>query len=266
MVTLAIGAVGSVTFLLTAAFAPLLTPYDPTAMTGPVWQSASALHFLGTDNLGRDMLSRLIQGCRITVALALAATLVSFTVGTLLGLLAAASTRWLDTILSRLVDATVSLPTLLIALMALSVIGSSITTMIAVIGLIDSTRVFRLARAVGISVMSRDFVEVAALRGEGILWIMRKEIFPNITGVLVSEFAIRFGFTILTVSALSFLGLGIQPPETDWGSMVRENAVAINMGLAAPVIPALAIALLSVSVNLFADGLPGLLRRIRGAL
>ena len=155
--------------------------------------------------------------------------------------------------LGRLVDIIMAFPTLIFALMVLSVLGTSIPVLVVVIALLDSTRVFRLARAVAMDIEVMDFVEVARLRGEGLWWIMRHEILPNALPPLIAEFGLRFCFVFLFISALSFLGLGIQPPTADWGGMVRENAGAITFGILTPLWPAGAIALLTIGVNLVVD-------------
>lgn len=242
---------------LLALFAPVLAPHGEADPVGPVWQAPGATYLLGTDDLGRDMLSRLLYGGRTTIALAFAISVLAFGIGASLGFTAAIVGSWLDMILGRIVDALMALPSLILALLVLSVLGSSIPILIGVIALLDSTRVFRLSRALAVDIMALDFVEVARLRGEGLLWIMRREILPNAVGVLAVEFALRFGFAILFVSSLSFLGLGVQPPSADWGSMVRENAMAINFGVLAPLFPAAAIAGLAISVNALVDSLSG---------
>jgi peptide/nickel transport system permease protein len=236
-----------------AIFGPWLAPYGESAVVGDVWAPASAEFWLGTDNLGRDMLSRLLFGAQTSIAIALAITLLSFTIGVTLGFLAAVVGGWTDQVLSRLVDVVMAFPTLILALLVLSVLGSSIPVLIAVSAVLDSTRVFRLSRAVAMDVEVMDFVEVARLRGEGLWWIMRREVFPNTLPPLIAEFGLRFCFAFLFISALSFLGLGIQPPHADWGGMVKDNANAISFGLAAPLIPAAAIALLTIGVNLVVD-------------
>ena len=170
---------------------------------------------------------------------------------------------WLDQLLSRAVDALMAIPTLIFALLILSVLGTSIPVLILVIAILDSTRVFRLARSLGVNIVTQDFVEVARLRGERLPWVLVREILPNAAPPLVAEFGLRFCFVFLFISALSFLGLGIQPPNADWGGMVRENAQAINFGLSAPLIPAAAIAILTIAVNLVVDWL--LARRHRAA-
>ena len=209
---------------------------------------------MGTDQLGRDLFTRLLYGARNTISIALITTLLSFSIGMLMGFFAAAVGGWVDNVLSRIVDILMAIPILIFALMILSVLGTSIPTLILVIAVLDSTRVFRLSRALAMDVGVMDFVEVAKLRGEGLWWIMRREIFPNTLAPLMAEFGLRFCFVFLFISALSFLGLGIQPPAADWGSMLRENASAITFGILTPLIPAAAIALLTIGVNLVVDG------------
>jgi peptide/nickel transport system permease protein len=238
---------------LAAVLGPWLAPYGESAVVGDVWAPASAEFWLGTDNLGRDMLSRLLYGAQTSISIALAITLVSFTIGVTLGFFAAVVGGWTDQVLSRLVDVLMAFPTLILALLVLSVLGSSIPVLIGVSAILDSTRVFRLSRAVAMDVEVMDFVEVARLRGEGLWWIMSREVFPNTLPPLIAEFGLRFCFAFLFISALSFLGLGIQPPHADWGGMVKDNANAISFGLAAPLIPAAAIALLTIGVNLVVD-------------
>lgn len=251
---------------LAALTAPLLAPYGEGEIVGDVWAPMGEAGFLlGTDQLGRDMLSRLLYGARLTIGIALLTTALSFAIGVTLGFAAAVVGGWVDQALSRLVDALMAIPTLIFALLVLSVLGTSIPVLVAVIAVLDATRVFRLARSVAVGIAAQDFVEVARLRGERLAWILRREILPNALPTLLAEFGLRFCFVFLFISALSFLGLGIQPPLADWGGMVRENAQAINFGLAAPLVPAAAIALLTVSVNLVVDWalhrLSGLARR-----
>ncbi|MEM6678116.1 MAG: ABC transporter permease, partial [Pseudomonadota bacterium] len=208
---------------------------------------------LGTDNLGRDMLSRLIYGARNTVGIAFLTTGIAFVAGAVPGLLAAAVGGWLDQVLSRTVDVLMAIPPLIFALLLLTIVGTSITNMVIVIALIEATRVYRLARAVAAGVVVMDYIEAAKLRGEGLGWLIGREILPNTMAPLVAEFGLRFCFTILLISALSFLGLGIQPPTADWGSMVRDNATLITFGDITPLLPAAAIALLTVAVNFIVD-------------
>ena len=238
---------------LVAVFAPLIAPYEETAVVGDVWETVSAQFFLGTDHIGRDLFTRMVYGARNTIALAFITTALSFMFGSLLGFVAAVKGGWIDQVLSRLIDVIMSFPTLIFALMILSVLGSSIPTLIFTIALLDSTRVYRLSRAVAMDIEVMEFVEVARLRGEGLWWIIRHEILPNAMPPLTAEFGLRFCFVFLFIASLSFLGLGIQPPLADWGGMVRENAGAITFGIFTPLIPAGAIALLTVGVNMIVD-------------
>lgn len=240
-------------FLLTAALAPWIAPYGLAEIVGGVWEPASAQYWIGTDNLGRDLLSRMIFGARTTIFIALMATLLSFTLGSVLGLLAAVIGGWLDQLMSRFVDLLMSIPTLIFALVVLSVLPSNLLTLIVVMGILDATRVYRLSRAVAVDINIMDYVEAARLRGEGRVWIVFREILPNALSPLIAELGLRFIFQVLFLSALSFLGLGIQPPDADWGGMVKENKDGIIFGIPAALIPAAAIAILAISVNLVAD-------------
>ena len=239
--------------LLTALLAPIIAPYGETEIAGDVWLPASGDHFIGTDNLGRDLLSRLIFGARNTIAIAFIITALSFAVGAICGFLAATVGGWIDQLLSRGVDILMAFPTLIFALMVLSVVGTSIPALVVVIALLDSTRVYRVSRAVAMDIEVMEFVEAARLLCEGLWWLMRHEILPNAMPPLVAELGLRYCFVFLVIAALSFLGLGIQPPTADWGSMVRENSGAITFGIYTPLWPSGAIAFLTVGVNLIVD-------------
>lgn len=253
------------TFILVALFAPILAPYGEAESVGETWLEPSSQFLLGTDSIGRDMLTRLIYGARMTIGVAFVTTVLSFLIGTMAGLLAATGSSLIDQALSRFVDVMLSIPILVFALIILSVFGSSIFTLILTIAVLDSTRVFRLARSVAMNIVVAEFVEVARLRGEGWWWIMRREILPNALPPMISEFGLRFCFNFLFVAGLSFLGLGIQPPFADWGGMVRENGRAISFGIFAPLWPALAIATMTVGVNLVVDWILSINARPSGA-
>ncbi|MCW0001746.1 ABC transporter permease [Pararhizobium sp. YC-54] len=240
-------------YVLVAALAPLLAPYEPDHIVGGEFLPWSTMHLLGTDNLGRDMLSRLVYGARNTVSIAFLSTAIAFIAGTSLGLLAATVGGWLDQALSRFIDVIITIPGLVFSLLLLTVFGTSISILILVIAVIDSSRVFRLARAVAIDVVAMDYIEAARLRGETLWRLITREILPNATAPLVAEFGLRFCFVFLAISALSFLGVGIQPPTADWGSMVRENAALITFGDITPLLPAGCIAVLTVAVNFVVD-------------
>ena len=246
-------------YIFVALFAPWLAPYGESQVFPAPYEPWSEKFVFGTDQIGRDILSRLIYGARNTVGIAVATTFLSFLIGGALGLAAAINQSWLDQLLSRSVDVLMAIPSLIFALVLLSIFGTNVVNLIVIIAVLDSTRVFRLTRAVAINVVVMDYVEAARLRGEGIGWIMRREILPNILPPLIAEFGLRFCFVFLTIAALSFLGVGIQPPTADWGSMVRENASLIQFaqydikaGLT-PLLPAAAIALLTVAVNFVVD-------------
>jgi peptide/nickel transport system permease protein len=240
-------------YLICALFAPWIAPYGEAEIIGKQYEIASAKSWLGTDQIGRDLFSRMIYGARNTIGIALVTTACSFVVGGSLGVLAALKRGWLDQSISRVVDAFLAIPVLIFALMLLAVAGRGIFNLIIILALLDSTRVFRLARSVALNVAVMDFVEAAKLRGEKLWWIVFREIVPNILPPLITEFGLRFCFVFLTISALSFLGVGIQPPTADWGSMVAENKQLITFGRSAPLYPAGAIALLTVAVNFVVD-------------
>ena len=248
-----------VVYVFVALFAPFIAPYGEAEVFPIPYAPWSSEFIFGTDQIGRDIFSRLIYGARNTVGIAVATTALAFIIGGVLGLAAAIARGWLDLLLSRTVDVLMAIPSLIFALVLLSIFGSTVTNLIIIIAVLDSTRVFRLTRAVSINVVVMDYVEAARLRGEGLVWIMRREILPNIMPPLIAEFGLRFCFVFLTIAALSFLGVGIQPPTADWGSMVRENASLIQFaqydikaGLT-PLLPASAIALLTVAVNFVVD-------------
>jgi peptide/nickel transport system permease protein len=251
--TAVFGAAVIIIYLAIAVLAPVLAPFPEREVVGDQYLPWSAQHWLGTDHLGRDMLSRLIYGARNTLAIAFLATTLAFLIGTAFGLLAATVQGVADQVLSRLVDIVMAIPGLIFILLLLTIFGTTITTLVAVIAILDSTRVFRLARAVAQGIVSLDYVEAAQVRGESLFWIIRREVLPNAAPPLIAEYGMRFCFVFLTIAALSFLGLGIQPPLADWGSMVRENATLITFGDITPLLPAVAIALLTIAVNFVVD-------------
>ena len=240
-------------YSIVAIFAPFIAPYGEREILGWDFELLSDKYLQGTDNLGRDMLSRMIFGARNTIGLALSITILAFLLGSLTGMIAAALGGWVDQILRRIVDVVMSIPSLIFALLILSIFGTSVSYLIATITVIEATRVFRLARATAMNVVVMDYVEVARVRGEKLDWVIRKEILPNITAPLLAEFGLRFCFVFLFISALSFLGLGIQPPAADWGSMGRDNASLITFEDITPLLPAGAIALLTVAINFIVD-------------
>ena len=239
--------------VVAALGAPLIAPYGQAAVLGDAWADPTPQYVLGLDDLGRDLFSRLIYGARMSIGLAFVVTCLSFSIGIVAGFAAAVMRGWVDMLLSRIVDLLLSMPTLIFAFIVLSVLGTALPVLIATIAILDSTKVFRLARALAMNIAALEYVEVAKVRGEGLWWVIRKEIFPNAVAPLVAEFGLRFSFAFLFIAALSFLGLGVQPPAADWGSMVRDYRDMINLDAMAPLYPAGAIAILTIGVNFVVD-------------
>jgi len=240
-------------YAVMGVFAPVIAPFGEAEVISSAFAPADENMLLGADQLGRDMFSRIVYGARNTVGLALTATIAAFVMGALAGLIAATKGGWFDQLMGRVADVIMSIPSLIFALLLLSIFGTNLTVLVIIVAIIYSPRVFRLTRAVAGNVVVMDYIEAARLRGEGSWYLIRREILPNSTAPLVAEFGLEFCFVFLLVAGLSFLGLGIQPPTADWGSMVRENATLISFGEITPLIPAGAIALLTVAVNFVVD-------------
>ena len=242
-----------------AIFGPYLAPLGENELPFPddysEFQMPRPGAWLGTDESDRDVLSRLMFGAGRTIGISFAATLLAYFIGVVMGIGAAISTPRVDMIISRINDAFLSLPTIMLGLVVVAAVGSSIPVLIVTAGVIYATVVFRLARALGQEIMVMDFVEAARVRGEGRWWIITREIWPNAAMPLMTDFGLRLIYVILFISSLSFLGLGVQPPQADWGSMVRENLGALSYGASViPVLaPAVAIATLTVAINLVVD-------------
>ncbi len=256
-------------WVVLALFGPWIAPYDEAFFIEEdaegnyfddpsfMLPNASVAAYLGTDYLGRDILSRIIWGARTTIGISFAATLLAYFVGITLGIAAAVAGRLTDAVLSRIVDAVLAFPNIMLGLIIIAAFGSSIPLLIGLAGLVYAASVFRIARALGQDIMVQDFVEAARARGEGLWWIITREILPNAAMPLATDFGLRLVFVILFISSLSFLGLGVQPPISDWGSMVRENLQGLGNGFSggalASVAPALAIATLTIAINLIVD-------------
>ena len=245
------------TYVIMGIFAPLIAPHGEAEVIASAFAPRDENMLLGADQLGRDIFSRIIYGTRNSVGLALAATIAAFILGALAGLLAATKGGWFDQFMGRLADVIMSIPSLIFALLMLSIFGPDISVIIVAVAIIYAPRVFRLTRAVAGNIVVMDYIEAAKLRGEGTWYLIRREILPNSTAPLIAEFGLEFCFVFLLVAGLSFLGLGIQPPTADWGSMVRENATLISFGDITPLIPAAAIALLTVRSTSWSTGCCG---------
>ncbi|MCI0148817.1 ABC transporter permease [Paraburkholderia sediminicola] len=250
------GLVIVVFWLVVAFIGPLVAPYKGGTLTSTeIFAGFSAANPLGTDYLGRDMLSRILYGTRYTVGLALGAALLASLIGTFFGLLAAVSNRWVDEIMSRLFDALISIPSKVLALVVIAAFGSSIPMLTGVAALAYIPGAFRMSRSLAVNLMTLEYVQVAKARGEGLFYIARKEVLPNMMHPMLAGFGLRFVFIVLLLSGLSFLGLGVQPPSADWGSLVRENIGGLSEGAPAVLMPAVAIATLTIGMNLLIDNL-----------
>ncbi|WP_061239356.1 ABC transporter permease [Ectopseudomonas composti] len=255
------GIVGLLLVLFWAVMAvagPWLAPHDPNALVSDDFFGPLSLQYpLGSDYLGRDMLSRLLQGAPYTIGLALLATVLACAAGVLLALVAAASGGWLDALISRTQDALIAIPNKIFALLMVATFGSSVPLLLLMAAFAYMPGSFRISRAVAVNLMTMDFVRVARTRGEGMAYIIFIEVLPNMLRPVFTDFGLRFVYVVLLLSAMSFLGLGIQPPEADWGSLVRENIQGLGQGAPAVLAPALAIASLTMGVNLLIDSLGG---------
>jgi peptide/nickel transport system permease protein len=245
-----------VMLVFVALFAPWLQGHDLGEMGAGVFLPMSGQHWLGTDYLGRDMLTRIIAGTPYTLGVAFAATVLACGSGALLGLLAAVSGGWMDAALSRALDTLVSIPSKLLALVIIAGFGSSTGLLVATAAVVYTPGCYRIIRSLAVNINAMDYITVARARGEGRGYIMRREILPNIWGPLLADMGLRFVYALRLLASLSFLGLGVQPPMADWGSLVRENLGALPTGGVSVVAPALAIAVLTIAVNLVIDNLP----------
>jgi peptide/nickel transport system permease protein len=244
-----------------AVFGPLLAPHPVGAIVdwdffGPVTRE----FWMGTDFLGRDMLSRILMGARYTVGIALAAVTIACTCGVILGMVAAVAGGWFDMLLSRFLDAFNGIPSLLFGLVVVAAVGTTIPILILTLAAIYMPGAYRFARALSVNVNTMDFVTVARARGERTGYLITREILPNILGPVLADLGLRFVFIVLVLSGLSFLGIGVQPPRADLGGLVRENIGGLSLAAPAVIFPCIAIASLTISVNLFIDNLP---RKIR---
>ncbi|MFH1135598.1 MAG: ABC transporter permease [Pseudomonadota bacterium] len=241
-------------WLFIAVFGPFLAPFkESDFVSDDSFMPLGRAFLLGTDYIGRDILSRLFHGARLTLGMAVLATLIASSVGSALGIFSAIKGGWIDMLLCRVNDALVSIPGIMMGLVVIAALGASIPILICTTGLVYACSVFRIARALGMDLMVMDYVEVARARGERVWWVLGHEIFPNAAIPLIVDFGIRLSFAIRFMASMSFLGLGVQPPQADWGSMVRENLIGLNAASLAPIIPALAIASLTIGLNLIVD-------------
>jgi peptide/nickel transport system permease protein len=241
-----------------AAIGPAIAPHGAGEIVDmEVFLPVSAQFPFGTDYLGRDMLSRVLHGTRYTVGVALLSALIASGSGLLLGMCAAIWGGWVDAALSRTLDTLISIPSKMFALVVVAAFGSAVPVLVIMAGIIYTPGAYRIARSLAVTVNAQDYVTVARARGEGTLYLARAEILPNIIGPVLADFGLRFVYIVLLLASMSFLGLGVQPPNADWGSLVRENMAGLYEGAPAVIMPALAIASLTIGVNLLIDALTG---------
>ena len=248
-------AIGVLVFwFVVALVGPATVPFkESDIVTQTSFGSPGEEGLLGSDYLGRDVATRVVYGARMTLGLALTACVLAFTFGVTLGFMAAVLGGRVDEAMSRVNDAFLAFPSIMLALICISALGTSLTILILTVSFIEATRVFRIARALSMNIFVQDFVEVSRARGENIWWIMGNDILPNALIALSTDFGLRFTYAILLVSSISFLGLGVQPPHADWGMMVRENLGGVHFGATAALIPALSIFSVTLSINFLVD-------------
>lgn len=249
----------TLSWIFLAVFGTSLAPYQLEEIgVGPMLGGMSKAFWFGTDYLGRDMLSRILYGARYSIGLALGAALLASLTGTLLALLAAVAGRWLEEVLGRINDALLVLPGKILALMIVAVFGSSLPMLIVTAVFTYWPGAYRIAYAMASSLRSMDYVRASRLRGESRFYIAIHDILPNMVHPMLTDFGLRFVYIVLLLSGLSFLGLGVQPPYADWGTLVRENLQGLFDGSPAVLMPAVAIASLTIGANLFIDSLQGM--------
>jgi peptide/nickel transport system permease protein len=252
--------------LIVAATGPFWAPYGFSQMgTGIPLSGMSWAHPFGVDQLGRDVFSRVVHGSHIVILLSLSGTAIGLLVGAVLGLLSGYLGGWFDNLLQRLLEALISIPFLVLALIAIASAGPQLSgnpiLVVLVVALVYAPRIARMARAAAMDIATRDYVTVARLRGESAWSVMRRELLPNATGVLLVEFALRAGYAPVLVGSLGFLGFGLRPPTPEWGLMISENRALIIITPITVLGPGLALASLVVGLNLFTEGLARILGR-----
>ncbi|WP_029686025.1 ABC transporter permease [Tatumella saanichensis] len=251
-----LGLLISLFWVFIAVFGQTLAPYSINDIGGgPLFGSFTKQNWLGTDYLGRDILTRVMYGSRYSIGLALGAAVLASAVGTLLALLAAVTGRWVEEILGRINDALLVLPGKVLSLMIVAVFGSSLPMLIITAVFTYWPGAYRIAFALASQLRNMDYVRASKLRGESRWYLAIHDILPNMIHPMLTDFGLRFVYIVLLLSGLSFLGLGVQPPQADWGSLVRENLQGLYDGSPAILIPAIAIASLTIGVNLFIDSL-----------
>lgn len=246
----------SLFWIFIAVFGPWIAPYGATDLTdGPTFGPLTLAYPMGTDYLGRDLLSRVLLGARFSIGLALVATLLASTCGTLLALISTVIGGWIDESLSRLMDSLLILPSKILALLMVAIYGSSLPVLVLTAAVTYMPGAYRIARSQALGLNEMEYVTVSRLNGESRIYLACRDILPNMIHPMMADFGLRFVYNVLMLSSLSFLGLGVQPPDADWGSLVRENLSGLSSGAPAVLMPAVAIATLTIGANLFIDSL-----------
>jgi peptide/nickel transport system permease protein len=264
--SLRIGAVILFVHVVVAVTGPFWAPYGYTQMgTGLPLAPASLAHPFGVDQLGRDVFSRVVHGGHVVLLLSLSGTALGLFIGSVVGLLSGYAGGVIDNVVQRLLEALISIPFLVLALLAMVAAGPELSgnalLVVFVVALVYSPRIARMARTAAIEISTRDFVTIARLRGETAVSVMRRELLPNATSVLLVEFALRAGYAPVLVGSLGFLGFGLRPPTPEWGLMISENRSLLMIAPATVVGPGLALASLVVGLNLFTEGVARILGR-----
>jgi ABC-type dipeptide/oligopeptide/nickel transport system permease subunit len=259
-----IGLVVLALVLLVAAVGPYFAPYSPSALAGIPYTGPTADFPLGTDSLGRDILSRVLWGGRSIILLSVGATVLAYLVGGAIGLIAGYSRTAVDPILMRIVDVLLAFPPLLFLLLLAGGLGPGATTIVLGVAVVNVPGIARVIRSVTLDVAARGYVEAALARGERTPAILVREVLPNIAGTIVADGGVRLTGSILAVAGLNFLGIGLQPPDADWATMIAENRTSIDLQPWSVAAPAAMIALLTVAVNIVGDGLAARLGRSSG--
>jgi ABC-type dipeptide/oligopeptide/nickel transport system permease subunit len=247
--------------VLVALFGPFFAPESPTAPIGVPFEGPSAEAPLGYDELGRDVLSRVLWGGRSVLGLAGLATALAYVAGGILGLIAGYTRSLLDPIIMRGVDVLISFPALLFLLVLITGVGTSKWALVAGVAVVQAPAIARILRTATLEISVRGFVEAAVARGDRTASILRREILPNIVAPLAADFGLRCTYSILIVAAVNFLGLGLQPPDSDWALIISENRDGLNLNPWVVFVPAALIALLTISLSLVGDAVARTLGR-----
>jgi peptide/nickel transport system permease protein len=252
-----IGAFLVLFWVVVAIFAPWLSPFDPNAsnLDALIDPTPSSVNWLGTDNQGRDILSRIIWGSRTVLQVAPIAVLCAYIIGCMMGLMAGYYRGWVDQLINRISDVVLSFPAIVLYIIVIMKLGPSALNIIIAVIFISSPQITRIVRGMTLELREREYVAAAKMRGESALYIMLVEILPNARGPLIVDACLRLGYTTIAIGVLGFLGLGLPPPDPDWGGMVKDTYAMMSVYPHMSLFPAAAISSLVVGFSLLADGM-----------